>query len=180
MGKGNIIFLNGVSSSGKSTLTKLLQEKLTEPYSWIGVDNFLHKTINEKFFTSEYRTSIRQTLRAMHHTIKLFSDMGLNVIVDHVLEKQEWLDECVEILHDNPVLFVHVTCSLEELRRREKERGDRQIGQAERQLLMLNIIDTYDITVDTSKKECVDKIIEALNYPEKFASFKILWKQHTV
>jgi len=113
----------------------------------------------------------------MHHTIKLFSDMGLNVIIDHVLEKQEWLDECAEILHENPVLFVHVTCPLVELQRREKERGDRRIGQAESQLPRLSPQDTYDISVDThnnSKEECADKIIEALNYPEKFTAFKNL------
>jgi len=178
MERGKIIFLNGVSSSGKSTLAKSLQEKLTEPYCWLSIDNFLN-TIHEKFRNSEYRTSLRQTMRAMHHTIKLFSDMGLNVIVDHVLEKQEWLNECAEILHEYPVLFVHVTCPLEELRRREKERGDRQIGLAERQLSLLNLIDTYDIAVDTSTKECTDKIIKLLDYPEKFTAFKTLWVQRS-
>jgi len=174
MEKGKIIFLNGVSSSGKSTLAKSLQEKLTEFYYWLSIDNFLNP-IHEKFYISEYKTSLRQTLRVMHHTIKLFSDMGLNVIVDHVLEKREWLDECVEILHENPVLFVHVTCPLEELRRREKERGDRQIGQAERQLSLLNPISTYDIIVDTSKEKCEDELIEILNYPKKFTAFITLW-----
>jgi len=155
---------------------------LIEPYCWISVDNFLN-TIHEKFFISEYRTTLRQTLKAMHHTIKLFSDMGLNVIVDHVLEKQEWLDECVKILHENPVLFVHVTCQLEELQRREKERGDRNIGQGESQILMLknaNPKDIYDITIDTHynvKEECANKIIDMLNYPEKFTAFKSLWSQ---
>jgi len=176
MDKGRIIFLNGVSSSGKTTLAKSLQEELSEPYCWLSIDNFL-STIHEKFFTSEYRTSLRQTMRAMHHTIKLFSDMGLNVIVDHVLEKQEWLDECVKILHESPVLFVHVTCPLEELHRREKDRGDRQIGQAEGQLSRLSPKDTYDITVDTSKGKCVDEIIELLNYPHKFKAFENLWLQ---
>jgi len=176
MKKGKIIFLNGVSSSGKTTLAKSLQEELAEPYCRLSIDNFL-STIHEKFFISEYRTSLRQTLRAMHHTIKLFSDMGLNVIVDHVLEKQEWLDECVKILHEYPVLFVHVTCPLEELRRREKERGDRQIGQAEWQLSRLSLKDTYDITVDTTNEKCVDEIIEIFNHPHKFKAFENLWLQ---
>ena len=177
MEKGKIIFLNGVSSSGKSTLAKLLQGKLTEPYCWLSLDNFL-STIHDKFYNSEYRATLRQAMRAMHHTIKLFSDLGLNVIVDHVLEKQEWLEECVKILNESPVLFVHVTCPLEELRRREKERGDRPIGQAEGQLTQLNPKDTYDITVDTAKKSCVDEIIDILNYPEKLAAFKILWAKY--
>ena len=176
MDKGKIIWLNGVSSSGKTTLAKALQEELTEPYCYLSLDNFL-STIHEKFRSSEYRTSLRQTLRAMHYTIKLFSDMGLNVIVDHVLEKQEWLDECVEILYENPVLFIHVTCPLAELQRREKERGDRRIGQAENQISLLKPKDTYDITVDTSKEDCADKIIEALEYPDKFSAFKVFWSR---
>jgi len=173
MEKGKIIFLSGVSSSGKSTLAKSLQEKLAEPYSWLSIDNFLG-TIHDKFHNSEYRMSLRQTLKAMHRTIALFSDMGLNVIVDHVLHKQEWLDDCVNVLNEYPVLFVHVTCPLEELRRREKERGDRPVGRAEEQLSQLSPKDTYDITVDTSKEKCIDEIIEILNYPEKFTAFKIL------
>jgi len=177
MKKGKIIFLNGVSSSGKTTLAKSLQEKLTQPYCLLSVDNFMG-TIHDKFRTSEYRESARQTLRAMHHTVKLFSDMGLNVIVDHVLEKQEWLDECLELLHEQPVLFVHVTCPLEELWRREKERGNRPIGLSEEQLSKLCPKSTYDITVDTSKGEYADTIIDALSYPEKFTAFKALKSKH--
>jgi len=118
----------------------------------------------------------------MFYPIKAFSDIGVSTIIDDVLSKGDivGLKEAVELLHDYPVLFVHVTCPLEELRRREKERGDRDIGQGESQLTDLNPQDTYDITVDTTKDECVDEIIEALNYPEKFSAFKTLWSQCTV
>jgi len=37
--KGNIIFLNGVSSAGKSTLSKALQSRLD--YYWFSVDVFI-------------------------------------------------------------------------------------------------------------------------------------------
>jgi chloramphenicol 3-O phosphotransferase len=86
-------------------------------------------------------------------------------------------------MHGYPVLFVRVTCPVEELRRREKERGDRGIGQGESQLTQLDPQDTYDITVDThtsTKEECADKIIELLNHPEKFTAFKTLWENSRV
>ena len=178
MEKGKIIFLNGVSSAGKSTLAVKLQEHLTVPYCCLSIDNFLG-TIHEKFHNSDFRVILRQTLKAMHCTIRLFSDMGLNVIVDHVLEKQEWLDECVELMHEHPVLFVNVTCPLEELRRREKERGDRTIGQAEGQLFKLVPKDTYDVEVDTSQDRCVDEIIQVLSSPVKLTAFHTLWEQRT-
>jgi chloramphenicol 3-O phosphotransferase len=123
----------------------------------------------------------------MYHTIKTFSDIGINTIADDVILKSGvWFKEdnrlriCVELLRDYPILFVHVTCPVEELRRREKERGDRDIGLGESLLLELNPQDMYDITVDTynrTKEECADKIIELLNYPEKFTAFKTLWSQ---
>jgi len=33
---------NGTSSSGKTTIAKALQEKLTEPYMYVSIDNFFH------------------------------------------------------------------------------------------------------------------------------------------
>ena len=41
MEKGKIIFLKGVSSSGKTTLAKSLQEQLNEPFYWPAADSFL-------------------------------------------------------------------------------------------------------------------------------------------
>ena len=103
----------------------------------------------------------------------------MNTIVDDIFTTDDiaGLNECVRLLHDYPVLFVHVTCPLEELRRREKERGDRDIGQGESQLALLAPQDTYDIIVDTTNEECVDEVIDMLNNPERFRAFKTLWAQ---
>ena len=46
--KGEIIFLNGVSSAGKTTLTRALQHKLNAPYYWLSEDVFMEMT-PEKF-----------------------------------------------------------------------------------------------------------------------------------
>lgn len=66
---------------------------------------------------------------------------------------------------------------MHELQRREKERGDREIGNAEWQFPILHPQDTYDITVDTfenSAEECTDQIIEMLEKQESMKAFKIL------
>ncbi|MCL2775138.1 MAG: chloramphenicol phosphotransferase CPT family protein [Oscillospiraceae bacterium] len=186
MEKGKIIFLNGVSSSGKTTLAKILQERLLEPFFCFNMDTFDNMMrIPEKFYADDYfyNTSQLKILSVFHQTIKMFSDMGLNTIVDRVfVQGSNSLVECVELFHDYSVLFVHVICPLEELRRREKERGDRYIGQSEEQLSDLIPQDTYDITVDTynnTTENCADKIIELLGYPEKFTAFKTLWSQYS-
>ncbi|MCL2003175.1 MAG: AAA family ATPase [Oscillospiraceae bacterium] len=193
MEKGKIIFLNGVSSAGKTTLAKALQERFDEPYYIINVDMFLGTGIMfpEKFATNdlaEFEMFVR-TLSGMHHSIKLYSDLGMNTIVDHVLVNRffdlgnpKLMEECVELLHEHPVLFVHVTCSVEKLRRREKKRSDRHSGQAEGQLVQLVPKDTYDLIVDTYNStldECVDEIITTLGCPDRFMAFKVLWAQQT-
>lgn len=179
MNNGIIIYLNGVSSSGKTTLTKALQNKLSEPYYWLANDTFVDMSPDKLLETDWYEAEY-QALTMLHNTAKLFSDMGKGVIIDQVLlrgQKGELLNECVDLLQNNPVLFVHVTCSLDELRKREKERGDRNIGQAEGQLALLEPQETYDLTVDTSEnatEQCADEIIEFLKRPESFQAFRIL------
>ncbi|MCL2775088.1 MAG: chloramphenicol phosphotransferase CPT family protein [Oscillospiraceae bacterium] len=180
MEKGKIIFLNGVSSAGKSTLAKTLQDRLTEPYYVLANDMFTNDIMcPDKFINIDAAKTYYKALTGMYHAVRAFSDIGINTIVDDVLLKEDdRLEQCVELFQDYPLLFVHVTCPVDELRRREKERGDRGIGQSESQLAQLNPQDTYDITVDTygsTKEECADKIIEMSNYPKKFKAFEILW-----
>ena len=195
MQKGKIIFLNGVSSSGKTTLARESQERLTEPFYWLAVDTFVIDMMPKKFFSVDGfnpdggEPVIFKTVSLAHHTIKFFSDMGINTIVEHLLfpsiEVQPYknqMTECIDLLHDYPVLFVHVTCPLDELRRREKERGDRDIGRAEIQFPHLKPNDPCDVTVDTHVNltgECADKIIEILTCPDKFIAFKTLWEQRS-
>lgn len=186
--QGNVIFLNGVSSSGKTTLSLALQQKLQEPYFIIAQDIFRQMWGN-KFWEDSPDNIYNQTMSLMHKTIRLFSEQGKNVIVDHIIFEDEFLDSCngegtlkdaVTELHSCPLLFVHVKCSLEELRRREKERGDRNIGHGEAQLPCLFPRDTYDITVDTYEntlEECTDKIISLLDTQKERSAFGI-WKDY--
>lgn len=180
MQKGNIIFLNGVSCSGKTTLARALQERLAEPFFSLGLDTFINMSPVRYFSDPDGRTTVNKAVSILPHTIKAFSDMGLNTIVDHVFIKTDNLmDECIELLHEYPVLFIHVTCPLEEHLRRAKERGVRA-EMIEWQIPLLVPKHTYDLTIDTTKDECVDDIIKALSYPEKFTAFKTLWAQRVI
>lgn len=90
------------------------------------------------------------------------------------------IDKCIEMLHEYPLLYVHVTCPFDEMLRREKERGNSTIGQSEHLFTEISPYDIYDITVNTfqnTKEECADKIIELLAEPEKHTAFKTLWSQ---
>jgi len=185
MGKGKIICLNGVSSSGKSTLAKSLQENLNEPYYWMSEDTFVF-ILPDKFNafkndTEENEKILEEALFNYYHAIKLYSDRGSNIIIDTVLDDEEWVDYLLEVLQDNPVLFVHVTCSKEELIKRELARGDREIGLAVEQLEYLSPKEEiYDISVDTyvnTADECASKIISLSENTDNFQAFRTLWAQ---
>jgi chloramphenicol 3-O-phosphotransferase len=83
--------------------------------------------------------------------------------VDHVLESKTWYETCKKKLKGKRVFWVDVRCSLDILKKREKKRGDRLLGFAEKQLKML--YDDYEykpnVVINTSNrtsKECASEI----------------------
>jgi chloramphenicol 3-O phosphotransferase len=165
MGEGQIIFLNGASSSGKSTVAKALQEALEEPYMHVSVDRFfemLHPRFHEAQLPREVMMAVMQ---GFHRSVAGLASAGNNVIVDHVLAGKPFLRECIALMGDMPVLFVGVHAPLEVLKQRELERGDRHVGLAEFQYERVHQDITYDIEIDTSAsnpEECAQQIIDAL------------------
>ena len=160
MEKGKIIYLEGVSRSGKTTLAKTLQARLNEPYFLLSGDMFWE--IAPEKFRNNMDVIFPKIDAITPYTMKLFSDLGVDTIIDMVPVRGGF----IKALYNCPVLYVKVSCSLEELRHREKNRSDRQIGLAESQIETLFSNDKYDIVVDTSidtADECADKIIELLS-----------------
>ncbi|NLB79190.1 MAG: AAA family ATPase [Clostridiaceae bacterium] len=188
MQRGKIVLINGVSSSGKTTLSKVLQARFPDQYFLLPGDilNEISPQKNSRSHDVRFTADPKPVMSAFFGCVKAFADNGLNVIVETIFTNDVHfaLDNCLSVFPDcnYSVLFVHVSCPLEELRRREKERGDRKIGWGESLLPKLDPQDTYDITVDTFKEtieECADKIIELMNYPEQFTAFKTLWSQRS-
>ena len=162
MKKGRIIFLEGVSSSGKTTLAKTLQARLPEPFFWLAGDTIW--TMAPEKFKNDMEVIFPKIDAATINTIKLFSDLGIDVIVD-IVPVIKSNKRFAKMLRQCPVLYVNVSCPLEELRRREQARGDRQVGLGESQLAGLSPQDAYDIIVDThssTSEECTDRIIEMM------------------
>ena len=112
----------------------------------------------------------------MHRSISALADAGNNIIVDHVLEKEQWLKECVNVLRGYRVMFVKVFCPLGELESRESKRN-RQKGLAEYQFGKVHVHAVYDLEVDTSilsPSECAEKIKQALEEGPRFGAFEEL------
>jgi chloramphenicol 3-O phosphotransferase len=185
-GPGRIILINGTSSSGKTTLVRGLQASLPELWLEMGIDRFAYAlpgrilgqpTWPQLFryvrpdgssdgpFTIETTVLGQRFISGMHATAAALAERGLNVIVDHVLLEQSWLEECALMWSEFRVLFVGVRCPLDVVMKRELERTDRTLGQAEAQFDVIHGWGTYDVEVDTSvltPGEAVARISEAL------------------
>jgi len=169
MKKGKIILLNGVSSSGKSSLSKEL-EKLLPDYFHLSADDF--DTIIERMEDRENDRLIPvPTEHFFHRNLAMFSDKGVNLIVDQILHDEDTLKDCAVILENYPVFIVGVHCPAEELERREKARGDRTIGQAVRQLNFVHQQnEVYDVEVDThllNLEESAQVIVDQMQQTEE-------------
>ena len=162
-----IILLNGVSSSGKSSISRVLQQTLDKPYLQVSIDAFeemLPDRYDEEGLFA-WETLFPKMLAGMHRSIAALASADNNLIVDHVMVHRDgWastLADCVTILEPYTVYFVGVRCSLEELQRREQVRGDRFAGTVERQFPLVHRHNLYDLEVDTthsSAEACAEQI----------------------
>jgi chloramphenicol 3-O phosphotransferase len=161
MEPGKIIFLNGVSSSGKSNLAKVLQRRLEEPFLHLQLDAFIEmlpRTDDLELFMS--------MVSGMNRSIAAMSEEQNNLIVDHVLVEKSWLDQCLELLNGHYVLFVGLSCPLDELERRERKRDSRRQGFARAQIDLIHQHKIYDIELDTqalSVERCAEKVLDFYN-----------------
>ena len=122
---GRVIFLNGTSSSGKSTLATQLQAALTEPYLHIQVDQFLG-ALPEKcrdWSKPQNARAVYKLVSGMHRCVGTLAAAGNNLIVDTVLANDDNLAECVFVLAHLQVTFVGVYCDIAEAERRESQRA---------------------------------------------------------
>ncbi len=189
---GRIIFLNGSSSAGKTTLAQSLQHRLELPWFHIALDQFRdampgrYRGMNSPAGTpgdsglnvvpvtrdQKKVTEIRfgemgnRMLRGMHRAIAAFADSGNNVIIDDLILHPTILHDYLRALADRWVLFVAVRCPIEVVREREALRPGRFPGTACSHYELVHAHGDYDLEVDTSQlspDSCADKIATHIN-----------------
>ncbi|WP_275293978.1 AAA family ATPase [Amycolatopsis sp. La24] len=173
---GHVIFLNGASSSGKSSIAAELLDLLPGPYFYLprdAVNSMRSRTRTPEFGTPEFDAVFERTVRGYHRMLAGLAAAGNGVIADHVL-RPHWLADCLEVLREQEVTFVGVHCPLPELKRREQARGDRPAGLAERQYPIVHAHGGYDLECDTSvhsPKECAQTIANFIAKPGRSQAF---------
>ena len=168
MQKGRIIFLNGVTSSGKTSIVEELQDR-EDCYFYVVANDLFEQMIGDRFLRENYWQHLSRVILLMYHTAKLFSDMGYDVLIDGILVERPEIaphyQQMLEILGDNPLSIVEVDCPLEICRERNIARGDRYETQSEEQSALMAKNIRYAMTVHTDKntpEECADAIIREL------------------
>jgi chloramphenicol 3-O phosphotransferase len=176
--KPRIILLNGVGSSGKSSIAKALQSITTEPFLHMEMDAFidmLPANLQDHPDGFAYETLEidgkpqvviktgpigERTLRGMRHAVVATAAQGNNLILDEVLLDDE-KTEYRSLLAPFNVSWVGVLASLDVLEARERQRGDRLIGLARWQYDRVHKSMQYDLEVDTGSAtpmECAELI----------------------
>jgi chloramphenicol 3-O phosphotransferase len=186
----DLIYLNGASSSGKTSIARELQNLLPENYLYLGIDAFMNMmpersndwdvpgtadgfSWNEvvlpdgkpgmRVVAGEYGTKVEGAFRDVVVTL-LRADLRLIVdnVIDGKSEQLVWKDR----LAGFDYCFAGVICSLEELERRESRRDDRIAGSAAEQYHRTHREVEYDVTVDTGKdssETCAKQIMDHIN-----------------
>ncbi|WP_432072809.1 chloramphenicol phosphotransferase CPT family protein [Streptomyces wuyuanensis] len=152
---GLIVFLNGTSSSGKSSIARELLRILDEPWFHLPVDAFHAMRSSREVAPEELPLILRRTWAGFHRAVAGMAAAGNNVVVDHVLSEEWRLVDCLELFDPAKVVLVGVRCSLDELRRRESARGDRPPGLAARQCPQVHSYGPYDVECDTTTTDSV-------------------------
>lgn len=168
-----IILLNGVSSSGKSSLAKALQAMWHTPLLHIGVDTFIdmmparfcgespEARYGLQFVPVQTQDGPVVEIRPGPYAKRLFGGMvgaigalaraKNDIVLDEVLFGDDMLKEYIRELQGQIVYFIAIHCPLQIVEQRERERGDRFINSAKAQFpLVHGPTRSYDLELDTS------------------------------
>jgi chloramphenicol 3-O phosphotransferase len=151
-----ILFINGTSSAGKSTISKALRTYFPT-FCFFASDQLADEGFRPLIRNDEERNRF---FDGFHRSIASFAEAGCDLIVEHIVEEPSWKEDIDRLLQNHHVLWIGVHCPADILERREVERGDRTVGEA---LFHLKTHEycQYHVEVDTSIQstdEIVDRI----------------------
>ena len=124
-----IIMLNGTSYSGKTTLAGALRAKLPASFCYYASDQLADAGFRP--VEPAARAAGREMFfDAFHRSIPAMAAAGLDLLIEHIVEEQQWADDLTIMLAGLDVFWVGVHASVEVMTARERERGNRTIGEA--------------------------------------------------
>jgi chloramphenicol 3-O phosphotransferase len=169
------IVLNGTSSSGKTAIAHCLQDALPEIYLNFSVDAVLYavppadlQTMRQGWQIKRAGYSLSRMIRGYHAAAAALLKTGNRLIIDNATSREAWREDLIQNLSGFSVFWVGVFCDLVVAQDREKARGDRAIGTAEREFSAVHRGFAYDLEVDTTNiapSAAAQFILKALRGP---------------
>lgn len=181
-----IIYINGASSSGKTTLAHALQEAFSHPFLHIGIDQVIgmmpdklnnwegghaaqgfswKKSIDESgnlIHEIQAGPFAQKMVQSLKEIVLTLAKMGHNMIIDDVAFGNAEIDSWRKALQEYKVLWVGIKAPLPLLEEREKQRGNRMHGSARAQHFQVHNDVQYDLEFDTADKP-LEAIVKAIN-----------------
>ena len=161
---GKIIFVNGASSSGKTTLCRALQASLDLAFWHFSIDHLRDAGIlpTQRIQDGEFPwAQLRPAFfDGYHRCLPALAAAGNNVLVEHIVETAAWMSLLLHLLEPFDVFFVGIHCPLAQLEKRESQRGDRRHGEARQDFATVHTFGSYDLEIDSTKR--LDDNIDAV------------------
>lgn len=169
MPKGKIVYLNGVTSSGKTSIVEALRCREGVDFYYLSDDIFEDNIIDVEYDDPGYWEALSEAVFLMYRTAALFSDHGKTVVIDSMLMENAAFAphyaRMLEIFKDHPLSVVEVYCPLEVCRQRNLRRPDRHEMQSHEQAAVMAKDVHYHLRLDTQKLSadaCARQIVEKL------------------
>jgi chloramphenicol 3-O phosphotransferase len=146
------IVLHGASSSGKSSLAKALQAASRAPIFHVDFDAFECMTEHANFSVNTERKDVwKLHCQNLRSTLRTLAESSFDLIFDTVLRDQREFDNFMFALCEHrPTYVIGISCEIEEMEKRERNRGDREIGLAKRQFGHPEYNKHYSMRLDTT------------------------------
>jgi chloramphenicol 3-O phosphotransferase len=196
----HIVFLNGASSAGKTSIAGWIQNLATVGYFMTGWDHMaqalrldVNRISNDTDEPSEhpwfewvmsttrpgltdFRIGMlgRTLMTTMHRSAAELVRSGINVLVDDVFFDQEVVRSTVEIFDGLPVWYVGIRCPVDVVEAREVARGDRMVGLGRVLSEVVHTFGPYDIEVETSQvsaRQGAERILAAIGSGARPSAF---------
>lgn len=173
--KGKLIFLNGVTSTGKSSVADCIKE-MSRDIFYTSSNDIFHGMVAWNHFEGKFWSLVAHTVSAQYHAVRGLIDGGFNVIIDGMfLDLNEYrelfgksnFELFSDIFRDCEHLTVDLVCDPAELRRRNIVRRNRGEFQSDDQLSKMTRPLLLDMTIDVMKvmpDECAAMILEKAGF----------------
>ncbi len=158
-----LIYLNGTSSSGKTSIALELQKVILQPVIYFSIDSILYSLAEEDLEAIMGKRPYRSPFdwdaifSGYFSCVAALIQSGNRVIADCPVHTQKLADSFDKFINPLPdKIIVKVECPLAILESREKARQDRAIGVARRQFDGIHKFLAYDFETKSNEASPVE------------------------